>query len=39
MSLLSPAFIERHPQRIINFHHSFLPAFVCASHIATIWRI
>ncbi len=27
MQILSPAFIERYPQRIINIHHSFLPAF------------
>jgi len=27
MQILSPRFIERFPQRIINVHHSFLPAF------------
>jgi formyltetrahydrofolate deformylase len=27
MQILSAAFIERYPQRIINIHHSFLPAF------------
>lgn len=27
MRILSPAFVKRHPQRIINIHHSFLPAF------------
>jgi len=27
MQVLSPAFVERFPQRIINIHHSFLPAF------------
>ncbi|MGF1546660.1 MAG: formyltetrahydrofolate deformylase [Thiotrichales bacterium] len=27
MQILSPEFIERYPQRIINIHHSFLPAF------------
>lgn len=27
MQILSPAFVERYPQRIINVHHSFLPAF------------
>ncbi len=27
MQILSEAFIERYPQRIINIHHSFLPAF------------
>ena len=28
MQVLSPEFIARFPQRIINIHHSFLPAFV-----------
>ncbi len=27
MQIVSPAFIERYPNRIINIHHSFLPAF------------
>ena len=27
MQILSPEFVARHPQRIINVHHSFLPAF------------
>ena len=27
MQVLSPAFVQRYPQRIINVHHSFLPAF------------
>ena len=27
MQVLSPAFVRRYPQRIINVHHSFLPAF------------
>ena len=30
MQILSPGFIADHPQRIINIHHSFLPAFVGA---------
>ena len=30
MQILSPEFIARYPQRIINIHHSFLPAFVGA---------
>ena len=30
MQILSPAFIAEHPQRIINIHHSFLPAFAGA---------
>jgi formyltetrahydrofolate deformylase len=28
MQVVSPEFIERYPSRIINIHHSFLPAFV-----------
>jgi formyltetrahydrofolate deformylase len=28
MQILSPGFVERYPSRIINIHHSFLPAFV-----------
>ena len=31
MRILSPAAIARYPQRIINIHHSFLPAFAGAS--------
>lgn len=27
MQILSPAFVRRYPNRIINIHHSFLPAF------------
>jgi formyltetrahydrofolate deformylase len=30
MQILSPAFVARYPLRIINIHHSFLPAFVGA---------
>jgi len=30
MQILSPEFIFSYPQRIINIHHSFLPAFVGA---------
>jgi formyltetrahydrofolate deformylase len=30
MQILSAEFIARYPQRIINIHHSFLPAFVGA---------
>ncbi|CAG0980562.1 formyltetrahydrofolate deformylase [Methylophilaceae bacterium] len=30
MQILSPDFVQRYPQRIINIHHSFLPAFVGA---------
>lgn len=31
MRILSPAFIEKFTHRIINIHHSFLPAFIGAS--------
>jgi formyltetrahydrofolate deformylase len=31
MRILSPAFVSAFPGRIINIHHSFLPAFVGAS--------
>ncbi|MBU1105778.1 MAG: formyltetrahydrofolate deformylase [Candidatus Riflebacteria bacterium] len=31
MRILSPEFIAQFPRRIINIHHSFLPAFVGAS--------
>ncbi len=30
MQILSPEFVARYPRRIINVHHSFLPAFVGA---------
>ncbi|HZR38024.1 MAG TPA: formyltetrahydrofolate deformylase [Nevskia sp.] len=30
MRILGPAFVARYPSRIINIHHSFLPAFVGA---------
>lgn len=31
MQILSDRFIEHHPGRIINIHHSFLPAFIGAN--------
>jgi formyltetrahydrofolate deformylase len=31
MQVLSPKFLEHYPARIINIHHSFLPAFVGAN--------
>lgn len=31
MRILSPNFVEKYPQKIINIHHSFLPAFVGAN--------
>ncbi len=30
MQILSPEFVDHYPQKIINIHHSFLPAFVGA---------
>jgi formyltetrahydrofolate deformylase len=30
MQILSPEFVQRYPRRVINVHHSFLPAFVGA---------
>jgi formyltetrahydrofolate deformylase len=30
MQILSPDFVQRYPNRIINIHHSFLPAFIGA---------
>lgn len=30
MQILSPHFVARYPKRIINIHHSFLPAFIGA---------
>jgi formyltetrahydrofolate deformylase len=31
MQILSDDFVDRHPMRIVNIHHSFLPAFVGAN--------
>ncbi len=31
MQILSDEFVDRHPMRIVNIHHSFLPAFVGAN--------
>jgi formyltetrahydrofolate deformylase len=31
MQILEPTFVEAYPQRIINIHHSFLPAFIGAN--------
>lgn len=31
MQILSSEFVARHPHRIINIHHSFLPAFIGAN--------
>jgi formyltetrahydrofolate deformylase len=38
MQILSPAFIRRYPNRIINIHHSFLPAFVGAKPYAQAYE-
>ncbi|MDF1822893.1 MAG: formyltetrahydrofolate deformylase [Alcanivoracaceae bacterium] len=37
MQILPPAFVSRHPGRIINIHHSFLPAFVGANPYQQAW--
>ncbi len=31
MQILSPAFVKKYPERIVNIHHSFLPAFAGAN--------
>jgi len=31
MRILSPTFVEKYPLRLINIHHSFLPAFIGAN--------
>lgn len=31
MRVLTPGFVERYPSKIINIHHSFLPAFIGAN--------
>ena len=31
MRILSPEFVAKYPERIINIHHSFLPAFIGAN--------
>ncbi|GGI74106.1 formyltetrahydrofolate deformylase [Shewanella gelidii] len=38
MRVLTPEFVERYPNRIINIHHSFLPAFVGASPYRQAWE-
>ncbi|MGX2950749.1 formyltetrahydrofolate deformylase [Ursidibacter sp. B-7004-1] len=30
MRVLNPEFVERYPNRVVNIHHSFLPAFIGA---------
>ena len=38
MQVLSPDFVARYPERIINIHHSFLPAFVGAHPYRQAWE-
>jgi formyltetrahydrofolate deformylase len=38
MQILSPRFLEKYPMRIINIHHSFLPAFVGAKPYEQAYR-
>ncbi len=37
MQILSPAFVDRFTQRILNIHHSFLPAFAGADPYRQAW--
>lgn len=37
MRILTPEFVEQFPNRIINIHHSFLPAFIGASPYRQAW--
>ena len=38
MQILSPSFVTHYPYRIINIHHSFLPAFVGANPYQQAWE-
>ncbi len=38
MRVLTPEFVEQYPNRIINIHHSFLPAFVGAAPYKQAWE-
>ncbi len=38
MQILSPDFVQHYPHRIINIHHSFLPAFVGANPYQQAWE-
>lgn len=38
MQILSPKFVAAHPNRIINIHHSFLPAFIGADPYQQAWE-
>ncbi|MDT3426034.1 formyltetrahydrofolate deformylase [Paenibacillus forsythiae] len=38
MQIISPSFIERYKNRVINIHHSFLPAFIGGNPYAQAYR-
>ncbi len=38
MRVLSPAFVRQFPRRIVNIHHSFLPAFIGAKPYQQAWQ-
>ncbi|MFQ6371271.1 formyltetrahydrofolate deformylase [Shewanella sp. YIC-542] len=38
MRVLTPGFVSQYPQRIINIHHSFLPAFIGANPYRQAWE-
>ncbi len=38
MQIVSPQFVERYRNRILNIHHSFLPAFVGADPYRQAWE-
>ena len=38
MQILSPAFVDEWRERVINIHHSFLPAFAGAEPYRQAWR-
>ncbi len=38
MRILTPDFVAHYPNRIINIHHSFLPAFIGASPYRQAWE-
>ncbi|MCT8982563.1 formyltetrahydrofolate deformylase [Shewanella algae] len=38
MRVLTPEFVEQYPNKIINIHHSFLPAFIGANPYRQAWE-
>ncbi len=38
MRVLTPKFVQRFPRRIVNIHHSFLPAFIGAKPYLQAWQ-